>query len=70
MTLDNISSDKYPLQNIKILSKLVESFMDVTYINKRGRTEIAQDLIQTQDLINLIITDLEKYVDLANNAFN
>lgn len=69
--LDNISNNKYPLQNLKIAMKLMEKMNTNAYgaqPNKRTRQEFAQDLIQTQDLDSMIIRDLDQYVQHANAA--
>ena len=71
--VDNISDGKLPLQNLKILSKLLESFMDTSvYVNsqRKGKQEFTEDLLKTQDLIDLLIEDLQKYSQIANDSYN
>lgn len=67
--LDNISHQKYPLQNLKIAMKLIEKMNTGSYqapIGRRNRQEFAQDLVETQDFAGLIISDLEAYIEYAN----
>jgi len=65
--LDNITSNKLPLVNLKILRKLIEKMNQTSYSSSRkNRSEFTKDLISSQGLITIIIDELERYIQGIN----
>ena len=65
--LDNISNGRLPLQNLKIAVKLIERMTQGAYgATRRTRQDFAHDLIETQEVDELLIRDLESYMAFAN----
>lgn len=65
--IDNITSEKLPLQNLKIAKKLIEKMNTNNYpAGKRTRKDFLSDLIEHQDFITILIDDMENYITFAN----
>jgi hypothetical protein len=67
--IDNITSEKLPLQNLKIAKKLIEKMNTSQYpAGKRTRKDFLCDLIEHQDFITILIDDMENYITFANSV--
>jgi hypothetical protein len=65
--IENIKAHNLPLQSVKIACKLIEKMHTSSYPQgQRTRKDFTQDLIDNQDFIDILIADLNYYVDFAN----
>lgn len=71
MAIENIKAHNLPLQSVKIACKLIEKMNTSSYPQgKRTRKDFTEDLIDNQDFINILIADLNYYIDFANGIID
>jgi hypothetical protein len=67
LCIDNISSRKMSLQSLKMGFKLMEKLTQRIYNKDQNyREDFVRELVQSQDLVQIIIEDLKDYISFAN----
>ena len=52
---------------MKIAVKLIQKMNYSSYQGKRTRADFSKDLLETQDFVNMVITDLDQYIEFSNS---
>ena len=62
LCVENIEKNKFSLQNLKIITKLISKMSFSSYQGKKTKNDFAKELIENKDFIWIIIKDLDTYI--------